>query len=131
MARINARLDDSLARKLDEIRRHTGQTTTAVLVTAIEQYHERLAQAGASRAADLFEETGFVGCADGPRDLATAYKSYLDFSKGQVREAEPSYGSSDGRGPSEGPGESAPEPRLPAPRDPSPRPRRGRARTSR
>ncbi|MBN8610524.1 MAG: hypothetical protein J0L92_08070 [Deltaproteobacteria bacterium] len=95
MARINARLDASLARKLDDIRRRTGQTTTAVLVTAIEQYHQRLDQDGRSRAQELFAETGFVGCAAGPRDLAAEYKSYLDFSKDHVREAMPTHGPED------------------------------------
>lgn len=95
MTRINARLDASLARKLDDIRRRTGQTTTAVLVTAIEQYHQQLEQSSSSRAPELFAETGFVGCAAGPRDLATEYKRYLDFSKDQVREAEATDGPGD------------------------------------
>jgi predicted transcriptional regulator len=101
MARINARLDGALARKLEEIRRRTGQTTTGVVLTAIAQYHERLEPPAASRAQAIFEETGFLACADGPRDLADAYKSYLDFSEGKVREPNTSDGSAgSARGPS-------------------------------
>jgi|GEM_PF-841891 len=77
-ARINARLDEELADKVDEIRRATKQTTTEVLVTALEQYHARLkAQA---QAYPLFQETGFVGCAEGPVDLATEYKRLIDYA---------------------------------------------------
>lgn len=76
-ARINARLDEELKGKVDEIRRATKQTTTEVLVTALEQYHARLkAQA---QAYPLFQETGFVGCADGPADLASEYKRLIDY----------------------------------------------------
>jgi predicted transcriptional regulator len=92
MARINARLDDALARKLEDIRRRTGQSTTDVVLTAIEQYHERLEPPAGSRAAAIFEETGFLGCADGPRELADAYKSYLDFSQAELRGPLASYG---------------------------------------
>ncbi len=114
MARINARLDDALARKLEEIRRRTGQTTTDVVLTAIAQYHERLEPPAASRAQAIFEETGFLACADGPRDLADAYKSYLDFSERKVREPLATYGAAGATPPSSAPsarvGKAAPTP---------------------
>ena len=81
MSRVNARLETSVALKLDEIRRRTGQTTTAVLVAAIEQYHERLVSAEVAAHA-IFAEAGCLGCAEGPRDLAENAKPYLDFESG-------------------------------------------------
>ncbi len=119
MARINARLDGALARKLEDIRRRTGQTTTEVVLTAIAQYHESLEPPAASRAQAIFEETGFLACADGPRDLADAYKSTLDFSEGdfsegKVREPLATYGAAGATPPSSAPsarvGKAAPTP---------------------
>ncbi len=76
-ARINARLDEELGEKVEEIRRATKQTTTEVLVTALEQYHARVMDE--ARAYPLFSETGFIGCADGPPDLASEYKRQIDY----------------------------------------------------
>ncbi len=95
MSRVNARLEAPVALKLDEIRRRTGQSTTSVLVTAIEQYHERLVSSDAGAHA-IFAEAGFLGCAEGPRDLAGNAKQYLHFESGKTRaddvhEPEPTY----------------------------------------
>ncbi len=123
MARINARLDEALARKLEDIRRRTGQSTTDVVLTAIEQYHERLEPPAGSRAHAIFEETGFLACADGPRDLAGAYKSYLDFSDGKVREPLATYGATVIPSPSAPPARTVEAPPAPS--------RRRRARATR
>jgi predicted transcriptional regulator len=83
-ARINARLDEALAEKVDEIRRATKQSTTEVVITALEQYHERI-QAQA-QAYPSFSEAGFIGCAEGPADLSTDYKRLIDYAnKGVAR----------------------------------------------
>lgn len=100
LSRVNARLEAPVALKLDEIRRRTGQSTTAVLVAAIEQYHERLVSSEVGAHA-IFAEAGFLGCADGPRDLAENAKQYLDFESGkaragEAREAEPPYAAKGG-----------------------------------
>ncbi|MBX7196574.1 MAG: hypothetical protein K1X94_31265 [Sandaracinaceae bacterium] len=92
MSRVNARLDAAVSLKLDEIRRRTGQSTTAVLVTAIEQYHQHLVSSDVG-AHGIFAEAGFLGCAEGPRDLAENAKQYLDFESGKAaQDAEPTYG---------------------------------------
>jgi hypothetical protein len=77
-ARINARLDEEHARKLEALRRVTGQTTTEVLRAAIARaYEEHVRDEGASGVRDAFARAGFVGCAEGPADLAEGAKRYL------------------------------------------------------
>jgi predicted transcriptional regulator len=77
-ARINARLDPELARKLEAVQQATGQTTTEVLRAAIARaYEEHVRDEGANVVRDAFARTGFVGCAEGPADLAEGAKRYL------------------------------------------------------
>jgi hypothetical protein len=71
--RIHARIDEALARKLPELRRWTGKSTTEVLVAALERYCAVVGPT--SDAATLL--AGFVGCANGPRALSTNYKAEL------------------------------------------------------
>jgi hypothetical protein len=71
--RINARLDDDLARKLDYLRRRTGSTTTEVLRASLEAYFEHVKhREGPKR---LLAD--FIGCAEGPPDLSSTHKSKL------------------------------------------------------
>ena len=76
MARINARIDDALARELDEIRAITSESTTEVLRSAIALYRASLGERG-RRAADVLAATGFIGSGSGRADLSTTYKSEL------------------------------------------------------
>ena len=77
-ARINARIDDEIAEKLAAVQRATKKTTTEVLRAAIVRaYEEHVGDAGANVVRDAFSASGFIGCADGPSDLATNAKRYL------------------------------------------------------
>lgn len=75
--RINARIDDDLAEKLDVLRAKAGLSTTDVLREAIERYHETLEAETGQHAREAFGAAGFVACAEGPRDLASRTKAYL------------------------------------------------------
>ncbi len=74
--RLNARIDAELAQKLEQLREATGQTTTEVIRRAIELYHADTTSAGTSSLQAL-KNCGFVGSAEGPRDLSERYKSRL------------------------------------------------------
>jgi hypothetical protein len=71
--RINARLDTELARKVDALRRQTGQSTSDILKASLESYYITVTRAlnSAERLAD------FVGCTQGPRSLSKDYKRHL------------------------------------------------------
>lgn len=79
--RINARLEPELARKMDVLRRRTGQSTTDILKASLESYYVTVTrdERPASKLAD------FVGCATGPRDLSETYKA--DLTKSSLRKA--------------------------------------------
>lgn len=72
--RINARLDDELASKVEAFRKKTGQTLTAVVEAALEAWVSRSEATDPLRA---FEASGFVGVGKGPADLARNPKKYL------------------------------------------------------
>lgn len=69
--RINARIDEEMAA---EIRRITGQSTTAIIKSALSAYIERLQATQVSPAIAL---EGFIGCAEGDPDQSTRYKATL------------------------------------------------------
>ena len=71
--RINARLEADLARKVDVMRKRTGQSTTEILKASLESYYVTVTR-GEPAAAKLAD---FVGCASGPRDLSETYKAEL------------------------------------------------------
>jgi predicted DNA-binding protein len=74
-ARLNARIDDDLMRKIDTLREKTGGTVTDVVKTSIERYYE--ATVGEPSAMEILERVAFIGCAAGPDDLARTYKARL------------------------------------------------------
>jgi hypothetical protein len=80
--RINARLDDALARQLDEIRRMTGQTLTELLEAALVAYCRDLSRTAKNPYA-AFEKAGFIGAGAGPKDLSRNAKEYLRKSLGR------------------------------------------------
>jgi Arc/MetJ family transcription regulator len=67
--RINARIDDELARQLEELRQRTGQTLVEAALRA--RVREQLGRPSAS---EIFAATGFIGSGAGPRDLARSSK---------------------------------------------------------
>ena len=76
--RINARLDDSYAEKLDWLREQTGQTLSDVVRESIEHYHAELKGRAGQDATALDDLVGaFDGSADSPTDLSDRYKDYL------------------------------------------------------
>ena len=74
--RINARLDESSARKLAYLRQTTDQTTTQVIRTAIDRYYEAQ-RAQPSSALSLLEDAGLVGCGEAESSLSESYKDEL------------------------------------------------------
>ncbi|NCA90401.1 MAG: CopG family transcriptional regulator [Gammaproteobacteria bacterium] len=74
--RVNARLDDAHARKLDELCQRTGCSRTEVLRAAIDRYYSEEATEPRS-AADILRENAFIGCGDADPELAREYKQRL------------------------------------------------------
>jgi Ribbon-helix-helix protein, copG family len=71
--RVNARIDEELAKKLDRLRRTTGKTTTEIVAVSIAAYYD--AVTSSSDAALLL--AGFIGSGDAPEGLSEHYKSAL------------------------------------------------------
>jgi Ribbon-helix-helix protein, copG family len=75
--RVNARLDANRMRKLEQLASATGLSISDVIRDAIDHYADvRQAQNGPS-AYEIMQRIGFIGCAKGPKDLASNYKKYL------------------------------------------------------
>ena len=74
--RVNARLDDERTEKLRQLQSLTRLSASEIVKRAIDLlYHQ---QAGRSRdKLDALLSSDFVGCANGPTDLASQYKRYL------------------------------------------------------
>lgn len=75
--RINARLGEELARKLDYLASRTQQSTSDVVRESIAAYYQALEETP-SRPADALGE--LVGRVEGPRDLSSRYKEELERS---------------------------------------------------
>ena len=74
--RINARLDDARVEKLKQLKSLTRLGVSEIVKRAIDLLHRQ--QAGRSREKlDALLSSDFVGCAEGPEDLAGRYKQYL------------------------------------------------------
>ena len=74
--RLNARLSDDLASKLDALQQATHRTASEVVRAAIERYFEEICRpAHSSR--DAILASGLVACGDGDADLATTYKPHI------------------------------------------------------
>ena len=74
--RINARLPPEVAQKVAYLERRRNKSTTQVVLESIEHYYLALTDES-GKAAERFEEAGFVGCARGPVDLSSSYKADL------------------------------------------------------
>lgn len=75
-ARLNARLDPELNEKLEYLKRRTKLGVTEVVKRSIECYYDAVRRE-ASDAQSILEQSGFVGCAEGDRDLSADYKQLL------------------------------------------------------
>lgn len=74
--RLNARIDDGLARKLATLRRVLGVSTTEIVRRSIEHYYRVTISSGRS-AAEILGASGFIGGDSGPSDLSLNYKDEL------------------------------------------------------
>jgi hypothetical protein len=73
-SRINARLPAEVARKVAYLERRTNMSTTEVVLASIERYYAAMTE-GEGTAAQALAQAGFIGCAEGPADLSSSYKS--------------------------------------------------------
>ena len=74
--RVSARLDDERSEKLRQLQALTRLSTSEIVKRAIDLLHRQ--QAGRSRdKLNALLSSDFVGCAQGPADLAGQYKRYL------------------------------------------------------
>ena len=74
--RINARLDEERAEKLKQIQTSTRLGTSEIVRQAIDLLHRQRAELARKNIEDLLS-SDFIGCAEGPEDLASDYKRYL------------------------------------------------------
>lgn len=72
--RINARLDDEYALKLEYIRRHTEKSVTEVIKLALDAYYQAITQ---SDPIDVLMNSGFIGCGEADSDLSMCHKAKL------------------------------------------------------
>ncbi|MCC6338332.1 MAG: CopG family transcriptional regulator [Myxococcales bacterium] len=80
--RINARLDDDLAARVEALRRKTGMTITEIVEAALEAWTEQVGRARPGPA-HAFQAAGFIGSGRGPRHLARNAKAELTRSLGR------------------------------------------------
>ncbi len=74
--RINARLDEVRTEKLKQLKSLTRLGVSEIVKRAIDLLHQQ--QAGRPREKlDALLSSDFVGCVEGPEDLASQYKQYL------------------------------------------------------
>ena len=74
--RINARLDDERVKKLRQIQSLMGLSASDVVKQALDLLHQQRVARSQGRL-DALLSSDLIGCADGPRDLASRYKAYL------------------------------------------------------
>jgi hypothetical protein len=80
-SRINARLDKTLARKVSLVQKRTRRSLSLIVQESLTRYCD--AELGDSGdPLSVLKSAGFVGCADGPKDLSTGYKKELTRSLG-------------------------------------------------
>jgi hypothetical protein len=82
--RISVRLDPKSLEKLELIRQSTGQNLSEMLRQAIDIYYQQSNQ-DTPPSSETLDRVGFVGCSEGPTDLAKNFKKYL--SEGLRRKA--------------------------------------------
>ena len=81
-ARINARLDEALARRVGLVSKRTNRSVSQIVKESLTRYCDEELRDGGEPLA-LLKSAGFVGCADGPADLSSDYKKELTRSLGR------------------------------------------------
>ncbi len=74
--RISAKLDDDRAEKLRQLRISTQSSISETVRRAIDLLHRQQVKRSRKKVDGLLS-SDFVGCAEGPEDLASNYKQYL------------------------------------------------------
>ena len=74
--RINARLDEERAEKLRQLQTLTRLGASEIVKRAIDLLHRQHANRSREKL-DALLSSDFVGCSEGPPDLASRYKQYL------------------------------------------------------
>lgn len=74
--RISARLDDHRAEKLRQLRISTQSSISETVRRAIDLLHRQQVKRSRKKVDGLLS-SDFVGCAEGPEDLASNCKQYL------------------------------------------------------
>ena len=74
--RINARLDDELARRVDLVRKRKRRSVSQIVQESLARYCDQ-ELGGGGEALAVLRAAGFIGCADGPADLSSDYKQAL------------------------------------------------------
>lgn len=76
--RVNARLDDSYAEKIEYLKEMTGQTLSDLIRESVDRYYMTVRAEAERRQCALDELVGaFDGRKDTPTDLSADYKRYL------------------------------------------------------
>ncbi len=74
--RINARLDDALARRVDLVRKRKHRSVSQIVQESLARYCDDELDGGGEALA-ILKTAGFIGCAEGPEDLSADYKQAL------------------------------------------------------
>lgn len=74
--RVNARLDDEFAVKIDFLRKVTGLGVSDCIKKGVALLYNQVRNRQAN-SARILEKTGFIGCGRGPTDLSKNYKKEL------------------------------------------------------
>jgi ribbon-helix-helix CopG family protein len=74
--RLNARLTEELARKLEALKRATGQSTSDIVRAALERYFTEICGPGRSVSEAIYQ-SGLIGCGEAETDLSATDKARL------------------------------------------------------
>jgi predicted transcriptional regulator len=80
MTRLNARIDDELAAKLEHLRERTDMSVTDIVRASISLYYDQFREREAGAAREILDDVGFVGCGEAESDLSSTYKEGLTTS---------------------------------------------------
>lgn len=75
--RINARVPESIADKLEELLQLSDDNLSEIIVKSIENYYSAVLRER-TNPSKILRQNKFIGAASGPSDLADRYKDYLD-----------------------------------------------------
>ena len=75
-ARVNARLDEDRAAKLEYLKRATGLAVSDIVKRGIDLAYEE-ARRPTRSPLEILTATGFIGSGEGPADLSDRYKEEL------------------------------------------------------